>query len=359
MFFILLLGLGAVSLASVSGFFSIWGLAHTFPGKFEAVIAMGIVIEYGKLIGVSFLYRFWDRVGIGIKTWVMKPMIALILITMVITAVGHYGYLSSGYQSDILPLKQMNERVKILEEEKERKIDRKKAIDVQISQLPTNTVKGRIRLINQFKEEQKAVTERIDALDKEISDIKSESLKTETHVGPITYIAKALGVETDKAVNILVILIIIVFDPMAVLLTIATNVAIRDKEKTKPMKAIQTPVVFTNSPPTPDESYIDLAGDNMKGNPELPETLPAEPEPIPEPEPEIASEGHPEPPEPVVEDDSMLPPSIKELRSELTALSRRSDLSDAEQMRKTKIEETIRHYEAQNFVLGRTSALNR
>jgi len=63
MLFILLLGLGALFLATTSGFFSVWGLAHTFPNKFWAVIAMGIALEYGKLIGVSFLYRFWDKVS--------------------------------------------------------------------------------------------------------------------------------------------------------------------------------------------------------------------------------------------------------------------------------------------------------
>lgn len=232
MFFILLLGFGTLLLASVSGFFSIWGLAYNFAAHFWPVIAMGIALEFGKLISVSFLYRFWKKVKMTLKMAYIIP----ILILMLITGTGHYAYLSSGYQTDVLPFKQIQEQVILLTEEKDRKIDRKKQIDKQIEQLPSNFVRGRQKLINQFKAEQEQVTARVNEIDKQILDLKTQSLKSEAHVGPIIFISKALGVEVDKAMIILILLIVSVFDPLAVLLTLATNIAIREREEEKSKK---------------------------------------------------------------------------------------------------------------------------
>lgn len=232
--FILLLTLGAILLATTSGFFSIWGLAHTFHGKFWAVIAMGIALEYGKLIGVSFLYRFWNKVTRLVKVTLFTPFIVITLVLMGITATGHYAYLSSSYQIDALPFKQKVQQVDLLLAEKDRRIERKNDIDKQISQLPPTFIKGRERLISKFKQEQRDLTIRIDEIDKKILDLKTEVLQSEAEVGPIIYIAKALNLGIDQATNYLVLLIIAVFDPLAILLTIATNIAIRDREKYKP-----------------------------------------------------------------------------------------------------------------------------
>ena len=354
MFFILLLGLGALSLASVSAYFSIWGLAHTFPAVFWGVIAMGIVIEYGKLIGISFMYRYWSKVSAVLKRGMFPPLVGITLLVMAITAAGHYGYLSSGYQADILPLKQISEQIKTLEGEKVRKIDRKIEIDKQIAQLPHDFVRGRVKLIKQFQAEQQEVTKRIDDLDAQILTLKTESLKTETHVGPIIYLAKALNIDTDKATNYLVLMIICVFDPLALLLTIATNVAIRQHELDLKVQ----PVAIGVSEPFPNYTFVE---------PTISE------EPIIEDEPAIESPP-PEQMESIVEEpiqefvprlespDKGIRPRpllIAELRKQLASLNAQESLTKVEQFTKTKIEEQLRQYEAQNFVFSRGSALDR
>jgi hypothetical protein len=352
MFFILLLGLGALSLASVSAYFSIWGLAHTFPAVFWGVIAMGIVIEYGKLIGISFMYRYWSKVSSTLKRYMFPPLVGITLLVMAITAAGHYGYLSSGYQADILPLKQITEQIKTLEGEKARKIDRKLEIDKQIAQLPSDFVRGRVKLMKQFHEEQQEVTARVNELDNQILSLKTESLKTETHVGPIIYLAKALGIDADRATNYLVLMIICVFDPLALLLTIATNVAIRQRE----LEVKEVPVVGV-SEPFPNYTFIEPT---VAEEPAIESPLP-EPEPVIEPE-SIIEEPIPEfVPEPGPSDTGVRPnpPSIVELRKQLTELNSRESLSEADQFLKSRIEEQLRHYEAQNYVFTRGSALDR
>ena len=223
MLFIIVLIAAATAIAGSAAFFSVYGLAYTFSGTFWSVVVMGTSLELGKLVAASYLYRYWDRTHITLKAYLMTGVLAL----MVLTSTGIFGYLSTGYQADVLPLKQAQEQVKNLEEEKIRILDRKKQIDVQISQLPTNSVKGRTQLMKGFKDEQTAVTARIAELDKEMLTIKQQLIQTEAHIGPITYIATAFGLGADNATKYLIYLIIFAFDPMAVALTLAVNIAQR------------------------------------------------------------------------------------------------------------------------------------
>lgn len=234
MIFISILAFAAMAVASVSGFFSVWGLANTFHGIFWYVVAMGISLEVGKLVGSSYIYRFWTS-GNRLLKGLMGVMIVVL---MTITAVGHYGFLSSGYQQDALPLKQQTDQVALLQTERDRKQERKAQIDEQISTImgETATARNRERLVKQYKEEQVETTARLNALDKEILAAKQTLLAVEAHVGPIIYIAQVFNVSADIATKWLVLLIVLVFDPMAVALTLALNHAIQDRQEQKDKK---------------------------------------------------------------------------------------------------------------------------
>lgn len=223
MVFIIILIIAATTIAGAAAFFSVYGLAHTFSGTFWSVVVMGSSLELGKLVAASYLYRYWKKTHVALKIYLMTGILAL----MVLTSTGIFGYLSSGYQTDVLPLKQAEEQVKMLDEEKARLIARKQQIDNQIAQLPQTTVRGRTALIKGFKDEQVTVTARISELDKQILEHKTKLIQTQAHVGPITYIATAFGLDSDNATKYLIYLIIFAFDPMAVALTLAVNIAQR------------------------------------------------------------------------------------------------------------------------------------
>lgn len=118
-------------------------------------------------------------------------------------------------------------------DELQRTIDRKNQIDQQIAKLPNNYVKSRKQLIASFASEYNNLQPNIDRLTKEISDLQSKQLVIESKVGPIMYVAKVLNKNPDDAIFYLTIIIVIVFDPLAVALTIATNIAIENKTKSK------------------------------------------------------------------------------------------------------------------------------
>lgn len=326
MFFIFVLIATTVAIAGSAAYFSVYGLANTFSGTFWSVVIMGGALEAGKLVSASYLYRYWDRLGKW--GWFLKfYMIAGILTLMFLTSAGIFGYLSSGYQADVLPLKQRAEQITLLDEERTRSLTRKRQIDEQISKgaIISNVerkdgtidpraaaalreaTRSRESTANQFKAEQGQLQKRIAELDKELLQLRTEQIKTEAHIGPITYIAKAFNYDTDVATKYLIFLIIFAFDPMAVALTLGVNIALRLREQdTTPPPAIVQPAVA--SPPPPPAPIVMPTVDTYTAPPqskaEVIISRPVEPspspkfvleEPIVEPEPVIVPE-----PEPVV-----------------------------------------------------------
>jgi len=293
--FIFLLFLAALSIAGSAAYFSVYGLANTFHGTFWSVVIMGGSLEVGKLIAASYLYRYWNQTQIMLRMYLTFGIIAL----MLLTSTGIFGYLSTGYQTDALPLKQLTQHIQMLEDEKIRSIERKKQIDNQIANLPSDYSKSRIKLMNSFKAEQEQVTTRINDLDKETLDLKTKSIQTEAHIGPITYIAKAFNMDTDDATKYLIYLIIFVFDPMAVALTLAVNIALRVRKKEREeindtlvdLEPIEIddynlPEPEPEEPPPKKESFkfdTGITPNKVTLTEYVPPTIPEKVKPIPEP----------------------------------------------------------------------------
>ena len=223
MFFIIVLGLAAFSLASISGFFSIIGLSLTFPSIYWSVVAMGISLEFGKLVSASFLYRYWNKISKLLKTYLLIAIAILVLIT----SMGNFGYLSAGFLIDSTPLKQVESQVKLLADEENQLIVRKKQIDQQVAQLKTDDVRGRQRLSATFKAEIDQINKRLPELTIQKQELQAKQIQTEAHVGPMVYVAKTFGLPIDDATKYIIFSLILVFDPLAVVLTICVNIAIR------------------------------------------------------------------------------------------------------------------------------------
>lgn len=253
MSFILLLLLSTLSIAGSAAFFSIYGLARVFSGSFISTIIMGSSLESGKLIAASFLYRYWTKI-----TKTMKGcLLAFIFILMIITSMGIFGFLSNSYQDNILPYEQHNQQISLLENEKTEaeqlkieRLARQEEINKQIANLPNNMVNGRRRLIDANKDELAQINKDIiqytnDIRDHtiQISKLKNQTIQETAHVGPIIFIAKVFGLDVDAATKWLILLIIFAFDPLAVTLTIATNIAILDYK----IKKKETKIVTENT----------------------------------------------------------------------------------------------------------------
>jgi len=266
MVFIILLLIITLSIASTAAFFSIWGLAEVFSGSFVAVAIMGTVLEAGKLMSASFLYRYWYSISVLMRVYLITAIVAL----MVITSAGIFGKLSYSYQQDIHVLTSINTDIDILTDQreelkalKEENISRKRQIDADIAGLPKDYVTGRQRLMESYRSETDSIQSNIASFNEQIRDkslqldeLKKKALQEQLHVGPIIYIAKAFGRDTDDATKWLIFMIIFAFDPLAIILTIGTNIAfVEHKNLPRSTKADNSRV--RNQNPTNDTNDDD------------------------------------------------------------------------------------------------------
>lgn len=236
----ILLMLTSLVIAGVAGWFSVYGLAHIYQGAFISVLLMGGALEIGKLVATSFLYRYWSY-----TTWLLKTyLIIAILGLMLITSSGIFGYLSNAYQQDAVGIKDVTSRIELIDREYEELSKRELAIDAEVNAVDPKYVTARLKLMTQYKPEKDKITERRNAIRAEKLELSSKQLEVEAHTGPIIYIAKAMDKDVDTAVMWLSLLIIAVFDPLAVALTIAANaVFIRNKELKDAAKPPEEPKV--------------------------------------------------------------------------------------------------------------------
>ncbi len=223
----------ALLIAGVAGYFSVYGLAHIFASAFWSVVIMGGVLEVGKLVATSFLYRYWADIGIMLRTYLFVAIIGL----MGITSAGIFGYLSNAYQQDIVGIKDVSARIELLDTELATLSARESQINDDIGRIGSNYVSARQNLIKQYAPEKQQITARIASIRTEKLELSTKLLEVEAHTGPIIYIAKAMDRGIDEAVIWMICLIIFVFDPLAVALTLGANIALIKKAESRKLPA--------------------------------------------------------------------------------------------------------------------------
>jgi cell division protein FtsB len=260
--FIILLILTTLSIAGSAAYFSVVGLARVFSGAFWSIIAMGCSLEAGKLVGASYLYRHWKDMSKVMRAYLLGAVVVL----MGITSMGIFGYLSSAFQSNVLPYQQQQQQIVQLENDKSEaerlkteRMTREEEINKQIANLPNNFVRGRSRLMDANKAELEQIrsdvahyTDQIRTDTQQIGVLKGKVLEETAHVGPIIFISQVFGADVNQATKWLIILLILVFDPLAVILTVGTNLAIL-KYKAEKNPAPEEPKELTVSTTTPVE----------------------------------------------------------------------------------------------------------
>ncbi len=224
--FIFLVFLSAFGLEAIGSYVSIIGLSQTFNGD-PVILTFAVFLDVCKIIVVSLLYKNWRTMPGLMKAYLLPAT----LITMLITSYGAAGYLSQSFQSAILPNQQAQITLDANMDEKSRLQERKLDIDKQISQLPNNYITARQKLMKSFGPELDRINARIVELDKEIPELKRSISEIEAHIGPIAFFAEVFEVTKEQAVSIIIALLIFVFDPLAVMLILAGNFLLAERQK--------------------------------------------------------------------------------------------------------------------------------
>ena len=264
--FPLLIALSALAVSGSAAFYSVFGLSKLFAGASTQVIIMAGSLEFAKLVVASLLYQYWDTINRALKIYLSLACFILILIT----SGGIYGFLSGAYQETATKSELLDKSLAILNQKQIRFEEQKTDLTIEKTQLNKSISELRVSLSNPSsvsyydKEAEQVITTTSSstrrALQKELENtikdrddvnIKLEAVldsinstdvllldkevsnEAERELGPLKYLAETTGKPMNEVVNWFLLLIIFVFDPLAIALVVAANFAfaqIKSKE---------------------------------------------------------------------------------------------------------------------------------
>lgn len=252
-----IIALSALSVSASAAFYSVTGLSKLFAGAATAVLIMATSLEVSKLVIASLLYQYWKDLNKLLRTYLTVAAAVLVLIT----SAGIYGFLSGAYQETASKSGIMDKEIQVIELKKNRFVENrdyylqeKKELDESITSLRDGLANNKIQyrdsetgqiitttssstrrsLEKQLSEAMasrdgvskqiEVATDSITSLEVQILDLESNT-DLASELGPLKYISELTGTPMDKVINILMLVIIFVFDPLAISLVIAANYA--------------------------------------------------------------------------------------------------------------------------------------
>ena len=243
----------AIALSGIAAYYSVIGLAQIFPGSFWPIILMGSILEIAKLVTVSWLYNNWNNTIRVMRYYFLSAIVLL----MVITSMGIFGYLSKAHLDSNVILGANSVQLKTLETQEKIAKDRLTYLLQRAGDPATASNKIDKQIQDTQTELKRISTEKL--------PLMAEENKLAAEIGPIKYIAELFYSKDDpgfidKAVRAVIMVIIIVFDPLAVLLLIAANQTYKNiqnspKEELRPIKKAKKKKVVDNTPHISIESF--------------------------------------------------------------------------------------------------------
>ena len=264
----------AIGLAVFSGYYSVYGISKLFSGGSWSIIGMAGMLEFSKLVVITFLHDHYKTLKTAFKIYLMSSAVIL----MILTSVGVYGYLTNSYQETAKEIYETQNKIALIDKKKEIFLEQKSQIDTLVKQKgerissydqlrlsQENSLNNQLTQKKGTKGLQKniqSVDNSTQTLNKEISELNQKSIglsdsvaKLEqeklvlenstftSEIGPLLYLSRLTGAPMDIIVNWFILILVSVFDPLAVSLVIAAN-HLKHKENEK-----QIPPEDDDSPP--------------------------------------------------------------------------------------------------------------
>jgi len=235
-----LLGISALFVASCSAFFSVTGIGLLFYGASTSVIVMASSLEIAKLVTAAYLKQKWDELARLLKIYLSVS----VFILMFITSLGIYGYLSDAFQQQNLQIQKVEREVSLINNKIKLNQSEISRYEQKISNLSKirnsqednyskliEQERGTSRIYNMIKSadaEIKAASLKVDSINsqnvvlyQQVDSVKNANIDLEKKVGGFRFISQALGVDMNTAVKWFILLLVFVFDPLAVAMLLA------------------------------------------------------------------------------------------------------------------------------------------
>lgn len=255
-FFILILSMAALSLAGTAAYFSVFGLTKLFYAAGLGITILAASLEFAKLVTVSYVYRFWKSIKRGLRGFYIFAVVFI----MLLTSIGIYGFLTGAYQKSANKLEMRDSQIKIAENKKTLFVTQLDRVNksIESSNGRINTLSGlrtqqekrldnlytqnsvtsarrtegqitgsddQIKMLNSditnLMKQTNTINDSIAFYDQKIIELKNSDVSNE--IGPYKFVADLTGMPIGKLVNLVAILIVLVFDPLAIALLIGVN----------------------------------------------------------------------------------------------------------------------------------------
>ncbi len=292
----LLLGLSALFVAFNAAFFSVSGLSKLFAGASLSVMLMASSLELAKLITAGYLYNYWEKINKVFRWYLVSGVLILVLIT----SLGIYGFLTAAFQ-DTFNMFSANEKQKTFLQQKEKfyaddvarydkelerisnnisTLSNAKSQSIQIKDTSVvggvrNTIStAELRLaqsrINVEEDNRKGVQTKREVAADSLQSIQLKILSLDTNLeagselGPLQYLSGLTGYGMDKIINWLILIIIFVFDPLAVALVVAFNNAMKvDRGIVDKQKVIRKRELYNETPDEEETSIEEIEVEDL------------------------------------------------------------------------------------------------
>ena len=222
-----LVGLAAFLVAGSAAFYSVFGLSKLFSGAALAVVIMAGSLEFAKLVTASFLYRYWDDINRWMKTYLIVGVITLVIIT----SAGIFGFLSNAYQGATASFEKESTALLYKQDRLDQLIEDKKflkeELEAAVAELPDNYRTAKRKLREDYQPKINDINTTMMELKQEIGDLKIALVETGVDVGPAIFLARVFDTDVDSVVKYFIFMLIIVFDPLAVVLVISYNLTLQ------------------------------------------------------------------------------------------------------------------------------------
>ena len=286
----ILMVISTLTLSISAAYYSVFGLSSLFAGAKTEVIIMASALEFSKLIVASYLHNNWNKINTLLKSYLTMG----VLILMLITSAGIYGFLTSAYQKTADQLGVLDKQTEVVELKKNRFQESLKSYQLEKEQLnesiselskglsnnviqykdketgeiitttSSSTRRALESQLNDSKEQRNSISIKIEALTDSITKLDLQILDMESNnevaaeIGPLRYLSKITGKSMDVIVNWFTLLIVFVFDPLAVAMVISINKYIggNKEDEVEPIlskKDVEVILDTNENPPQPTE----------------------------------------------------------------------------------------------------------
>jgi hypothetical protein len=221
--------ISAISVSSLGAYFSIMGIGALFSGAVLAVWLMAGSLEFAKFVLAAYLHQTWKDLNKVYRTYLVFAVVVL----SVITSMGVFGFLSEAYQSASTVLEAENIKLENIKKQQLAMNNEIARLNRSVEEIPATRISKKLKARAEVEPAILELNKKIQAGEAVLTDSNLKILEVKKKVGPLIYISRSFNVDIDSVVKYLILVFMLVFDPLAICLVIASTHAIESRRNKK------------------------------------------------------------------------------------------------------------------------------